>query len=229
MKKVLMLLFAVASATLAEVSMEPVGFNEATITIKNEQMTASDLLAKTAREGYERGVGYLYLRDFTQLVMDANITSNRGGGITNNAELVFREGGITLTIKDNGSSFAWSNPANLTINYAPQTAPTEEEQWLVLDAPAGKPFFIDNRNKTPLTFNATGTSLTNVGVVYSADDIKEGEVGLLVGGYNDKVKNPTFTTLTIVAKGTAPAIPEPTTTVLTLLGVSALARKRRRR
>lgn len=68
-----------------------------------------------------------------------------------------------------------------------------------------------------------------LGWCYSADDIKEGEVGLLVGGYNDKVLNPTFTTLTIIAKGTAPAIPEPTTTVLTLLGVSALARKRRRR
>lgn len=213
----------------ASLDISKTGVSEASVTIKDEMLTVSTVLTEVKNNRCSNGVAKLYLWAGTKLTMDENLYVNRGGELKGDAELIYQTDGKCLTIGGNGSSFSWGSSTTLTIIYAPTAPPTEEIQWLILDATAGKECSIDYRNKTPLTFNCTATNLTNVGVVYSAADIGTGEIGLVVGGYNDQYRDPTFTTLTIVAKPTPNTIPEPTTAVFALLGVLGTALTRRRR
>lgn len=205
------------------------GINEASVNIRDEILTVSAVMKEVTYYQHYNGVAKLYLWAETQLTMDESVYVNRGGELKGNAELIYQDSKTCLTIGGNGSSFSWGSSTTLTITYAPTATPTEEIQWLILDATAGKECSIDYRNTTPLTFNCTATNLTNVGVVYSAADIGTGEIGLVVGGYNDQYRDPSFTTLTIVAKPTPNTIPEPTTATLSLLALSALTARRRKR
>ncbi len=213
----------------ASLDISKTGVSEAAVTIKDEMLTVSTVLTEVANNRCSNGVAKLYLWAGTQLTMDENLNVNRGGELKGNAKLIYQDNQTCLTIGGNGSQFSWGSSTTLTITYAPTATPTEEIQWLILDATAGKECSIDYRNKTPLTFNSKATDLTNVGVVYSATDIGTGEVGLVVGGYNDQYRDPTFTTLTIVAKPTPNTIPEPTTAAFALMGVLGIALTRRRR
>lgn len=216
----------------ASLDISKTGINEASVNIRDEILTVSSVMKEVTYYQHYNGVAKLYLWAGTKLTMDESIYVNRGGELKGDAELIYQDNQTCLTIGGNGSSFSWGSSTNLTITYAPTATPTEEIQWLILDATAGKECSIDYRNKTPLTFKSTATDLTNVGVVYSAADIGTGEIGLVVGGYNSKSYDPTFTTLTIVAKPTAPpqtTIPEPATATLSLLALAGLATRRKRK
>lgn len=208
----------------ASLDISTAGINEAAVTIKGEELTVSQMLKNVADSGYSDRVAYLYLWANTKLTIDESLTLNRGGEVKESAEFIYQTYGRCLTIGGNGQQFIWGSSSSLTITYDPVVSPTEEIQWLILDATSGKSCSVDYRNNTPLIFNSTAAGLKNVGVVYSADEIGLGEIGLVIGGSVGRIVNPSFTTLTIVAK----PIPEPGTATLCLIALATLTFRRRR-
>lgn len=206
---------------------------EAMVALYEETVLASELLADVKREGYYSGIHELKMTAiYTSVTLKLDTLVEAEDVLFNAANdlltlTVMNESGTLRRTTDGGTN-SISRSLCVQVLFNPTETLTGDINWLVFDSP-NRALGINSDNSSPFALLSTVEGLVNKGVVYSADEVLPGEVGLLVEGTLSGKQLTSVDSIRIIAKPLVQQAPEPATGTLGLLTLAGLTARRRRK